>query len=124
MHSLFRGHRFKFCGLLSILSTASRTATVEVFFNVVPAEVTYLAGNKHLCKPIIGGAYLVAARTGFEVKVRQVHLFKTERTLQVLLRSNISTYNPTAATDTQLHRRSNTRPVRQREHLTWRATRW
>lgn len=90
----------------------------------MPAEVTYLAGDKHFCQLILGGAYLVAAGAGFEVQVRQVHLFKTERTLQILLRSIIiSTYNPTAASNALLHRRSNTRPVRQRGHSTWRATR-
>jgi hypothetical protein len=123
---LFRSHRFEFCGLLSVLSTASRTASVEIFFDMMPAEVADLVKDElwYYCTSDSCSVYLVAAGTGFEVQVREVHLFETERALQVLLQGDISTYTSTATTDTQLRHRSSTRLGRPQGRLTWRATRW
>ena len=69
LHVLFGRHGLELDRLIRVLSPARRTSAIEILLNVVPAESTDLVST---------GAW-------FEVGVRDINLFQTERTLHFIL---------------------------------------
>jgi hypothetical protein len=84
---LLRIHRLKLHAVLGVLASASGATSVEILFDMVPAETTDLATSGKN-PPILAprrAAYLIAADARLEVQVGNVHLLQAKWTLCLLL---------------------------------------
>ena len=74
-------------GVVGVLATARRAASIEILFDVVPAKTAYLQvfGRCGDRKTHEWATHLVTTRTRLEVDVRNVHLFQTEGALCIFL---------------------------------------
>lgn len=76
---LFCSYRLEFGWLFGILSAAGGTTSIEIFFDMMPAEIAYLVSRETSARYVIySEPHLIAARARFEVQVREVHLLEAE----------------------------------------------